>query len=131
MSEKSIAKSIAQKLMIKPGRRFLVVNPSPGYADTLGDLPEGVVILKDPGEAADVVQVFVDNRAELEEQLPRLKAHLAPNGMLWVTYHKRSSKIKTDINRDSINSYAHSIGMEGVSMISIDEDWSALRLKVS
>ncbi len=37
---------------------------------------------------------------------------------------------KTDINRDSIVEYARSIGMEGVAMISIDEDWSALRLKL-
>jgi hypothetical protein len=47
-----------------------------------------------------------------------------------VTYNKGTSKHKTDINRDSINAYAHSIGMEGVAMISLDEDWSALRLKI-
>jgi hypothetical protein len=51
--------------------------------------------------------------------------------MLWVTYHKGTSKVKTDIHRDMINAYAHSIGLEGVAMISIDEDWSALRLKLS
>jgi hypothetical protein len=49
--------------------------------------------------------------------------------MLWVTYHKGTSKVKTDINRDTINAYAHSIGWEGVAMISIDDDWSAMRLK--
>jgi hypothetical protein len=64
-------------------------------------------------------------------QLPRLKGLMAPKGMLWVTYHKGTSKVKTDIHRDMINAYAHSIGLEGVAMISIDEDWSALRLKLS
>jgi hypothetical protein len=49
---------------------------------------------------------------------------------MWVTYHKGTSKVKTDINRDTINAYVHSIGLEGVAMISIDEDWSALRLKL-
>ena len=78
----------------------------------------------------DVIQLFVANRAELEAQLPGLKLLLAPKGMIWVTYHKGTSKVKTDINRDSINAYAHSIGLEGVAMISIDEDWSALRLKL-
>ena len=46
-----------------------------------------------------------------------------------MTYHKGTSRVKTDINRDTINAYAHSLGLEGVAMISIDEDWSALRLK--
>jgi len=38
--------------------------------------------------------------------------------------------VKNDINRDTINTYAHTIRLEGVAMISIDEDWSALRLKL-
>jgi hypothetical protein len=50
--------------------------------------------------------------------------------MLWVTYHKGTSKVKTDINRDTINAYASTLGMQGVAIISIDDDWSALRLKL-
>jgi hypothetical protein len=123
-------KSIAQKLFIKPGNNFLLVNPPEGYLSQMGKLPEGVTLLSDTGSPVEVIQVFVATRAELENQLPRLKELLAAKGMIWVTYHKGSSKVKTDINRDTINAYAHSIGLEGVAMISIDEDWSALRLKM-
>jgi hypothetical protein len=49
--------------------------------------------------------------------------------MLWVSYHKGTSKVKTDINRDTINAYANSLCLQGVAIISIDDDWSALRLK--
>ena len=59
----------------------------------------------------------------------RLKKTLAPGGALWVTYHKGTSKIKTDINRDSINAYAGTLGMQAVAIISVDDDWAALRLK--
>ena len=123
-------KTVAQKLLIKEGRTLLLVNPPKGYKSLLGELPKGVRLVKAPAQPVDVIQVFVANRAELEEQLPKLKAALAPNGLLWVTYHKGTSKTKTDIHRDSINAYARSIGLEGIAMISIDEDWSALRLKV-
>ena len=123
-------KTVAQKLLIKQGRTLLLVNPPKGYKSLLGELPKGVRLVKAPTQPVDVIQVFVANRSELEKQLPRLKAALAPNGLLWVTYHKGTSKIKTDIHRDSINAYARSIGLEGIAMISIDEDWSALRLKV-
>jgi hypothetical protein len=96
----------------------------------MGELPAGVLILSDSSCLVEVVQVFVANRAELEAELPKLKELIAPKGMIWVTYYKGTSRVKTDINRDTINAYAHMIGLEGVAMISIDEDWSALRLKV-
>lgn len=123
-------KSIAQKMFIKPGSRFLLVNPPAGYLAQLGELPQGTVLLNDSSSIVEVIQVFVTNRAELEQQLPRLKELLAPKGMLWVTYHKGTSKVKTDINRDTIYAYAHTIGLDGVAMLSIDEDWSAFRLKL-
>lgn len=123
-------KSIAQKLFIKPGNKFLLINPPQGYLARIGELVEGTIILSDSSCLVEVIQVFIANRAELEAQLPRLKELLAPKGMIWVTYHKGTSKVKTDINRDTINSYAHSIGLEGVAMISIDDDWSSLCLKL-
>jgi hypothetical protein len=122
-------KSIAEKLLIKTGRRVLLVHPPQGYATQMGSLPPGAVLLGAEEVPADIIQVFVADRKDLEAQLPRLKAVLAPNGALWVTYHKGTSRVKTDINRDTINAYAHSLGLEGIAMISIDEDWSALRLK--
>lgn len=124
-------KSIAQKLLIKTGQTLLFVNAPRGYTSALGHLPKGTTVIKTPTAPLDFIQVFVANRAELEAQLPALKAQLAPKGMLWVTYYKGTSKVKTDINRDTINAYAHTLGLEGVAMISIDDDWSALRLKVS
>jgi hypothetical protein len=122
-------KSIAQKLMLKEGRKVLIVNAPKGYAATLGALPLGVAVSNKPAGPADVIQVFVANRKELEAQLGKLKSLLTPGGMLWVTYYKGTAKTKTDINRDSINAYAQTMGLQGVAMISIDDDWSALRLK--
>lgn len=122
-------KTIVQKLFIKPGFKFLLVNPPDGYIVKMGELPPGATLLSDSTCLVDAIQVFVENRVELETQLPRLKELMALKGMIWVTYHKGTSKVKTDIHRDSINAYAKSLGLEGVAIISIDEDWSALRLK--
>lgn len=123
-------KAIAQKLFIKPGNKFLLINPPAGCLAQLGQLPEGTIILNDSSCLVEVIQVFVLNRSELEARLTRLKGLLAPKGMLWVTYHKGTSKVKTNINRDTINAYAGSLGLQGVAMISIDDDWLALRLKM-
>ncbi len=122
--------SIAQKLSIKPNSQYLLVNPPSGYAARLGELPAGARLLSETKGPVEAIQVFVENRLELEAKLPLLKKLMEPKGMLWVTYHKGTSKVKTDINRDTIVAYARSIGLRGVAMISIDDDWAALRLKL-
>ena len=123
-------KSVADKLMIKPGKKVLFVDAPPYYEKILGHVPAGATVLDKAEKGADIIQVFVASSRELKKQLLKLKTQLNPDGALWVTYYKGTSKTKTDINRDTIAEYASSIGLEGVAMISVDDDWSALRLKI-
>jgi hypothetical protein len=123
-------KSIAAKLHIKPGKSVAVINAPAGYDKQIGKLPSGVSISTTTTAEMDIIQVFVKSEAELKQQLPKLKNCLKRDGALWVTYYKGTSKNKTDINRDTINTYGNTIGLEGVAIMSIDDDWSALRLKI-
>ncbi len=123
-------KTIVERLFVKPGNSFLLINPPTGYTVMLGNLPPGTRLVSEANQPVDIIQAFVTNRSELEQQLPKLKQLMLPKGILWVTYYKGTSRVKTDINRDTINAYAQTIGMQGVAMISIDDDWSALRLKL-
>jgi hypothetical protein len=122
-------KPIAQKLFIKEKNKIYFVNAPENYLEKIGDLPNNVIIVKKLEKDLDVIQIFVKNKAELEDYLPKVKDFLKEKGKLWITYYKGTSKIKTDINRDSINEYALSLNLKGIFMISIDEDWSALRVK--
>ncbi len=123
-------KTVAEKLLFKPGKKILIVSPPEGMAALLGPLPAGIELLTEASVPADIILVFVRDRREMEAQLPRLKAALHPKGALWVAYFKGSARVATDIHRDSLNAYAGTLGMTGVAIISIDQDWSALRLKV-
>lgn len=122
-------KSIAQKLLIRGNYRVLLINAPRDYESKIGRLPPNVTVLTEPTESVDLVQVFVTSKEELEHQLKRLRHILSPRVLLWVTYPKGTSKIKTDINRDTIRMYAESIDLKAVAMIAVDETWSALRLK--
>lgn len=122
-------KSVAQKLLIKPRFKVLIVNAPEDYRDKLGELPPDVSVAGSPSGPADLVQVFVRSMEELKKQLAGLSGVVKPGGLLWVSYPKGTSGLKSDINRDSIREYARTVGLEGVAMISIDETWSALRLK--
>jgi hypothetical protein len=122
-------KSIAEKLLIKPGYKVVLINAPPDYAIMLGELPSGVTLMEKPSGEADLIQVFITSKKELQEQLSRVKSLLKPKGLFWITYPKGTSRMKVDINRDSINTYAQTVGLVGIAMISIDDTWSALRLK--
>ena len=66
----------------------------------------------------------------MNNQLGKLKRLISPKGILWLTYPKGRSRIKTDVNRDIIRGEAEKHGLEAVAIFSVDEDWSALRLKL-
>ena len=123
-------KSVARKLQMKPNSAVLFVNAPKDYEAKMGPLPEGVFIVKKIGTRVDFVQLFVESRAELEEQLPRLKSLIGATGIFWVTYHKGTSLVKTDVNRDSIAAYGRTMGLQAVAQIAVDDNWSALRLKI-
>lgn len=124
------SKSIAEKLQIKQGKKVLLINEPKDYRINLGKLPDNTTVTENPSvEAFDIIQVFVSSKAELQNQLPKLKLLLADKGILWVTYPKATSKVKTDVNRDSIREYGQTVGLQTVSLVAIDDTWSALRLK--
>ncbi|RYE74304.1 MAG: DUF3052 family protein [Oxalobacteraceae bacterium] len=86
-------------------------------------------LAKSEQEKVDVVLLFAMNRKELEQYFPIAKERMGDKGSLWVAYLKQTASKATDINRDSISAYAKENGITGVAMISIDGDWSALRMK--
>lgn len=121
-------KTVAQKLMIRKGSFVRFVDPPQNYESLLGPLPEGVTVVSDGAQLVDTLQLFVTSRAALERKLPEVKSLIAFTGSIWITYPKGTSKMKSDINRDTIAAYAMTIGLEGVAIISVNEEWSALRV---
>lgn len=122
-------KTLLEKLYLKAGYRVLFLNVPEDYMDRLNPLPSDLTMLTKPTGEIDFIQVFVKTQAEIEDLFPKLKSVLAPKGLLWVTYPKGTSKVKTDLNRDSIYEYGLSIGLQGVAIVSIDNVWSGLRMK--
>src|SRR5713101_194516 len=108
--------------MIKPGQSFLLLNEPSNYKELIGRLPNKVTISTEPKGQYKVIQVFVASKNELKQKLPKIKTSLAPNGILWITYPKGPSKLKTDINCDSIREYAQTIGLEADAIFSAENE---------
>jgi hypothetical protein len=130
VEESTVAEaSLAQKLRIKPGQKLLILNAPDGYMRLLGSLPQGTDVKTSTDGTFDFVQIFVRNKAEVDSSAKAAVKALKPGGMLWFTYPKKSSKIKTDISRDTGWEAVRGLGMEGVFLISVDDTWSAMRYR--
>ena len=120
---------LVKKLRIPPGQRVLKMNPPPGYMDELGDLPDAVDVVHAPEGTFDFVHLFVKNVAELDSLGPTAIEAVKNDGLLWVSYPKRSSKVETDITRDVGWDLMTQAGLRPVRRVSIADVWSALRFR--
>ncbi len=73
--------------------------------------------------------VFINNNKEYLGFLKNDLKNIEPDSVLWFAYPKGTSKIKTDINRDTIRVTGEEFGITTVTAISIDDTWSALRFR--
>jgi hypothetical protein len=122
---------LPRKLGIKPGRRLaLLAAPDRFEGGTLGELPDGVRVVRRAGGTADVIVSFHTARAELERRLPALRAMMDPAAGLWIAWPKRSSKVETDITEDVVREIALPTGLVDNKVCAIDAVWSGLRLVI-
>ena len=98
------------------------------YFDLLGKIPESISIKKKLSGEIDFIHFFTKNKKEYLTNLPKLQKHLNKNGMLWISWPKKASKIPTDLNEDIIRNIALTNGLVDVKVCAIDENWSGLKL---
>ena len=120
---------LAKKLQIKPNNSVLLLDAPEGYLAELQPLPDGVELAHRAKGHYDVVQLFVDKRADFDKRAPVAVKAGKPGGVLWIAWPKGGSGRATDLNRDTLSAAAAKLGLRAVTNVSIDETWSALRFK--
>lgn len=73
--------------------------------------------------------VFINNNHEFIRFLQEDLSSVEPDSVLWFAYPKGTSRIKTDINRDTLRATGEEFGITTVAAISIDDTWSGLRFR--
>jgi hypothetical protein len=123
----NMKKGLAAKLKIKDGHSLLILYAPDDYlsSDMKADRR-----LKD-GKQYDFIQWFVKRKVEIDKEAARVIKALKREGILWISYPKKTSLLKSDITRDSGWDAINRAGFETVSQISIDETWSALRFSLA
>lgn len=131
MSAGYSATPLIKKLGIKAGFRAAFLHLPPHYLDLLGELPPDVTVDTDLSETEkiyDFIHAFYFAFEDLLAEYEALKAGIKKDGMIWISWYKKSSKIPTDISEDFIRDTALERGLVDVKVAAIDEHWSGLKL---
>ncbi|MES2378785.1 MAG: DUF3052 domain-containing protein [Bacteroidota bacterium] len=121
---------LAKKLGMKAGSVIKLVNAPIHYLDLFTDIPLDVRFEDGKNEKKNLIHFFTKQAEELFTLLPVLKQEIAQDGMIWVSWPKKASKVLTDITEDTIRNYAISIGLVDIKVCAVDEVWSGLKLVI-
>jgi hypothetical protein len=119
---------LPQKLGIKPGDRIVALGAPWSYADVVAPLPDGAAVSARMPSRARFVHLFVREAAELDRRLAALDRALEDDGMIWISWPKKSSGLATDLTEHGIRRAALPLGLVDVKVCAVDEVWSGLKL---
>jgi hypothetical protein len=118
-----------KKLNLKDHREIVVLNAPASFEAELASL-DGVAVARKIPKSLSFALAFVTAQKDLDDLSAKLNKAAAGDAILWFAYPKRTSKnYSCDFNRDTGWSVLGGAGWEGVRMVAIDADWSALRFR--
>jgi hypothetical protein len=121
---------LLKKLGIKPGHAVFVHNPPPKYFDWLSPLPGDINVVQQLKGELNFIHIFVPDMKSLKTWFVKSKKNLKKDGMLWISWPKKSSGVATDLDEDLIRDFGLKEGLVDVKVCAVDEVWSALKFVV-
>lgn len=119
---------LLKKLGYKGQNPVLVLNSPEEYEETIKGF-EGLVHRSINGKY-DFMQIFAESMEKASELVSQAMGALNADGVIWLCYPKGSSKkYKTNINRDKSWEIFKPFEYEPVSLVAVNEDWSAIRFR--
>jgi DUF3052 family protein len=121
---------LAKKLGIKDDFRAALLHVPDDVKTELRDAFEKCRIQRITNHNLDFIFLFAKSRAGLElELLPAAKA-LAPAGMLWISWPKKSSGVATDLTGDVVRQSGLDAGLVDVKVCAVTDVWSGLKFVI-
>ncbi|AYL95594.1 DUF3052 family protein [Mucilaginibacter celer] len=121
---------LAKKLGIKSKSVVMPVNAPEHYMQLFSDMPADAVFVDNVEIKKDVIHFFTQSQDEYKALLSGLMKQIKPDGMIWVSWPKKASKVVTDVTEDLIRNYALQIGLVDIKVCAVDEIWSGLKLVI-
>ena len=121
---------LAKKLGIKEGFKIRLIHQPENYFDLFTDMPKNIKLLTDKESNKDLIHYFAKKARDVEKDIIRLRREIFPNGILWISWPKKASKMETDLSDNVVRNIALANGLVDVKVCAVDEVWSGLKLVV-
>src|SRR6218665_1037028 len=102
---------LAKKLGIKQGFKIRLINPPDYYFKLFNNWPTDVKEVTDKKSKKDFIHYFAKSASQLEKDIKSLRQEIEENGMIWVSWPKKASKVETDLDENIIRDLALSNGL--------------------
>ena len=121
---------LPKKLGIAEGSAVVAIGAPKNYTKLVAPLPAGARIVTRMPASPAFVHVFSTSAKTLATHLKKLRSALVPNGIVWVSWPKKTSSVATDITEDRIREVALPMGFVDVKVCAVDDTWSGLKLVI-
>jgi len=118
---------LPKKLGIKPGFRVRLIDAPADVLAALSAPLAGCEIARDGKSALDFAMIFTYSKTALEKEFKSISKILAPAGMLWVSWPKKSSGVTTDLDENIVREIGLAAGLVDVKVCAVTEVWSGLK----
>lgn len=124
---------LPKKLGLKPKFRIAFFQLPAEVKTALQETLSQCLLLKagkNSSDQLDFAMIFVRSQADMNEQFPRFARRLAPAGMLWVSWPKKTSGVVTDLNENDVMRIGLAAGLVDVKVCAVTEVWSGLKFMI-
>jgi hypothetical protein len=123
-------KPLSQKLGLKPGFCILVDGAPEDYRKLVGEWPDGAKLVGKAAGKLDVVHLFATEAKGLAARLRKYRDAIAPDGMIWVSWPKKTSGVATDLSDVVVRDTALPLGLVDIKVCAVNEVWSGLKFVI-
>jgi len=127
MSAGYTKKPLSAKLGIKPGQQVYFKSAPEEFHKELGNLPDTVFVAKKLNRPMDYIHCFYKKAADLEKDTILFQQYLEPNGLLWISWPKKASKVETDITEQTLRDILLPLNLVDIKVAAITDIWSGLK----
>ncbi len=120
-------KPLKDKLGLAEGMKVKLIHPPSDYALWIGMKTRSLESKSPPW---NFVHLFTNSLSELEDQLFMLRSAIHPDGIIWVSWYKKSAGKPTEITEDLIRDTCLPMGLVDVKVCAVSDSWSGLKLVI-
>lgn len=119
-------RTLREKLDIKPGMRLYFERLPGDVHIELGDLDDDTSLVHDP-QLANYFHYFITTRSQLMTIAESLQHLKAPSQIVWISWPKQASKLKTDVTEQDLRDALLPVGLVDTKVCAVSDTYSGLK----